>query len=143
MGFKRRLAGALGAGILMIGVPTAALAYQPPVVPVVQQEGQGSYENMIAALDNLGAEAQQLSTRSDLTPNNVRLFDADYLASGQDPAAFEQAVAMHGQEIQQAQITVANNEIVRKVLESVQVPVERVVAVDNLDLGDLALYFEP
>src|SRR5215210_8882886 len=103
MSFKRRLASALGAGILLTGVPTAALAYQPPVVPVVQQEGQGSYENMIAALDNLGAEAEQLSTRTDLTLNNIRMFDAAYLASGQDPAAFEQAVAMHAQEIQYVQ----------------------------------------
>jgi len=143
MSFKRRLASALGAGILMIGVPTAALAYQPPVVPVVQQEGQGTYENMISALDNLGAEAQQLSTRTDLTVNNVRIFDASYLASGQDPTALDQAMAMHGQDIQNVRGTVANNEVVRSVLQMVNVPVENVVAVDNLDAGDLAIYFEP
>jgi hypothetical protein len=143
MSFKRRLASALGAGILMIGVPTAALAYQPPVVPVVQQEGQGTYENMIAALDNLGAETEQLSTRTDLTVNNVRIFDASYLASGQDPTALDQAMAMHGQDIQNVRGTVANNEVVRSVLQMVNVPVENVVAVDNLDAGDLAIYFEP
>ena len=143
MSFKRRLASALGAGILMIGVPTAALAYQPPVIPVVQQEGQGTYENMIAALDNLGAETEQLSTRTDLTVNNVRIFDASYLASGQDPTALDQAVAMHGQDIQNVRGTVANNEVVRSVLQMVNVPVENVVAVDNLDAGDLAIYFEP
>jgi len=143
MSFKRRLASALGAGILLTGVPTAVLAYQPPVVPAVQQEGQGTYENMIAALDNLGAEAEQLSTRTDLTVNNIRIFDADYLASGQDPAALDQAVAMHAQEIQYVQSTLANNEVVRSVLQMVNVPVTNVVAVDNLDAGDLAIYFEP
>ena len=142
MSFKRRLVGALGAGILMISAPTAVLAYQP-VLPVVQQEGQGTYENMIAALDNLGAEAQQLSTRTDLTVNNVRIFDATYLASGQDPTALDQAMAMHGQDIQNVRGTVANNEVVRSVLQMVNVPVENVVAVDNLDAGDLAIYFEP
>jgi len=143
MSFKRRLASALGAGILMIGVPTAALAYQPPVVPAVQQEGQGTYENMITALDNLGAEAEQLSTRTDLTVNNVRIFDASYLASGQDPTTLNQAMAMHGQDIQSVQGTVANNEVVRSVLQMVNVPVENVVAVDNLDAGDLAIYYTP
>ncbi len=142
MGFKRRLAGALGAGILTLGVPTATLAYQPPVVPAVQQEGQGTYENMIAALDNLGAELEQLNAMTDLTVTNVRLFDAEYLASGQDPTALGQAVAMHGQEIQYVQSTLANHEIVRTVLDMVNVPVESVVAVDTLPEGDVAIYFQ-
>lgn len=143
MGFKRRLAGALGAGILMIGVPTAAFAYHPPVVPVIQQQGQGTYENMIAALDNLGAELELLNAMTDLTVTNVRLFDADYLATGQDPATLDQAVAMHGEEIQYAQSTLANHEIVRNVLEAVNIPVESVVAVDTLDAGDVAIYYQP
>jgi hypothetical protein len=143
MDFKRRLAGALGAGILMLGVPTAVLAYQPPVVPMVQQEGQGTYENMIAALDNLGAELEQLNAMTDLTVTNVRLFDADYLASGQDPAALDRAVAMHGQEIRYVQSTLANHEIVRTVLEMVNIPVESVVAVDTLAAGDVAIYYRP
>jgi hypothetical protein len=144
--FKRRLAVALGAGILMIGVPPAALAYQPPVVPVVpvvQQEGQGTYENMIAALDNAGAEVEQLNATTDLTLTNVRLFDAEYLASGHDPAALDQAVAMHREEIRYVQSTLANNEIVRTVLEMVNIPVESVVAVDTLDAGDVAIYYQP
>lgn len=143
MGFKRRLVGALGAGILMIGIPTTVLAYQPPVVPAVQQEGQGTYENMIAALNNLSAEVEQLNATTDLTITNVRLFDADYLASGQDPAALDQAVAMHGEEIQYVQSTLANHEVVRTVLDMVQIPVERVVAVDALDAGDVAIYYQP
>ena len=143
MGFKRRFVGALGAGILMIGIPTTVLAYQPPVVPAVQQEGQGTYENMIAALGNLGAEVEQLNATTDLTITNVRLFDADYLASGQDPAALDQAVAMHGEEIQYVQSTLANHEVVRTVLDMVQIPVERVVAVDALDAGDVAIYYQP
>lgn len=143
MSFKRRIAGALGAGILMIAAPTAALAYQAPVVPAVQQEGYGTYENMIAALDNLGAELEQLNAMTDLTLTNVRLFDADYLASGRDPAALDQAVAMHGAEIQYAQSALANNEVVRTVLQMVNVPIESVVAVDMLDAGDVAIYFNP
>ncbi|HZO32945.1 MAG TPA: hypothetical protein VFH48_43945 [Chloroflexota bacterium] len=143
MGFKRRFVGALGAGILMIGIPTTVLAYQPPVVPAVQQEGQGTYENMIAALNNLSAEVEQLNATTDLTITNVRLFDADYLASGQDPAALDQAVAMHGEEIQYVQSTLANHEVVRTVLDMVQIPVERVVAVDALDAGDVAIYYQP
>ena len=143
MGFKRRLAGALGAGILTIGVPTAVLADQPPVVPAVQQEGQGTYENMIAALGNLGAEVEQLNATTDLTITNVRLFDAEYLASGQDPVALDQAVAMHSEEIQQVRSTLANHEVVRTVLDMVQIPVESVVAVDALDAGDVAIYYQP
>ena len=141
MSFKRRLAGALGAGILMFGSPTAVLAHQPPVVPVVQQEGQGTYENMIAALDNASAEVEQLHATTDLTPTNVRLFDADYLASGQDPAALDQTMAMHGEQIQYVQSTVASNEVVRSVLQMVNIPVESIVAVDTLDGGDVAIYF--
>jgi hypothetical protein len=143
MGFKRRLAGALGAGILMIGVPASVLAHQPPMVPVVQQEGQGTYENMIAALDNLDAELQQLNAMTEMSVTNVRLFDADYLASGQDPAALDRAVAMHGEEIQDVQSTLANHEIVRTVLEAVNIPVEQVVAIDTLDAGDVAIYYQP
>jgi hypothetical protein len=143
IGFKRRLAGALGAGILTIGVPTAALAYQPPVVPVVRQEGQGTYENMIAALDNLPAELDALNAMTDLTVTNVRIFDADYLSSGQDPVALDQAVALHDAEIQNVQSTLANHEIVRTVLEAVKIPVEQVVAVDTLDAGDVAIYYQP
>jgi hypothetical protein len=143
MGFKSKLAGALGAGILMLGVPTAVLAYQPPVVPAIHQEGQGTYENMIAALGNLSAELEQLNATTDLTITNVRIFDADYLASGHDPAALDQAVAAHGAEIQNVQGTLANHEIVRTVLDMVNVPVERVVALDTLDAGDVAIYYQP
>lgn len=143
MSFKRRLAGVLGVGILMTSVPTAVHAHQPPVVPVVQQEGQGTYENMMAALNNLSAELERLNATADLTVTNVRIFDADYLASSQDPAALDQAVAMHGEEIQYVQSTLANHEIVRTVLEAVNIPVERVVAVDMLDAGDVAIYYQP
>ena len=38
---------------------------------------------------------------------------------------------------------VANHEIVRSVLDAVQIPVERVVAVDMLDAGDVAIYYQP
>ena len=143
MEFKRRVAGALGAGILMIGVPTSVLAYQPPVVPMVKQEGQGTYENMIVALDNLGAELEQLHAVPDLTVTNVRIFDADYLASEQDPATLDQVVALHGEEIQYVQSALANHEIVRTVLETVNIPVESVVAIDTLDAGDVAIYYQP
>jgi hypothetical protein len=143
MDFKRRIAGALGAGILMIGVPTSVFAYQPPVVPVVQQEGQGTYENMIAALGNLNAELEQLNATADLSVTNVRIFDAEYLASGQDPAALDQAVATHGAEIQNARSTLANHEVVRSVLDMVNIPVESVVAVDALEAGDVAIYYQP
>jgi len=143
MSFKGRLVGALGAGILMIGVPTAVLAYQPPVVPVVQQEGQGTYENMIAALDNLGAEFEQLNALPDLTVTNVRLFDADYLASGQNPATLDQVVAKHGEEIRSVRSTLTNHRVVRTVLETVNIPLESVVAVDTLDAGDVAIYYRP
>jgi hypothetical protein len=143
MSFKRRLAGTIGAGILMIGAPTSALAYQPPVVPVVQQEGQGTYENMIAALGNLDAELAQLNAMTGLSVTNVRIFDAEYLASAQDPATLDQAVAMHGEDIQQVQSTIANNEIVRSVLQAVNIPVENVVALDTLDAGDVAIYYQP
>jgi hypothetical protein len=98
---------------------------------------------MIAALDNLGAEFEQLNAMPDLTVTNVRIFDAEYLASGQDPAALDQAVAMHGKEIQYVQSTLANHEIVRTVLEMVNIPVESVVAVDTLDAGDVAIYYQP
>ena len=141
--FRRGLVGALGAGILMVGAPTAVLAYQPPVVPVVQQEGQGTYENMIAAMGNLGSELEQLNAMTDLTVTNVRIFDAVYLASGQDPATLDQAVATHGAEIQSVQSTLANHPIVRSVLDAVQIPVESVVAVDALDAGDVAIYYQP
>jgi hypothetical protein len=143
MGFKRQLVAALGAGILMVGVPTSVLAHQPPAVPVVQQEGQGTYENMIAALENLPAELAQLNAVTGLTVTNVRIFDADYLASGQDPVALDQAVALHGAEIQNVQSTLANHEIVRTVLQAVKIPVENVVAVDMLDAGDVAIYYQP
>lgn len=62
---------------------------------------------MIAALDNLGAEIRQLNAMADLTVTDVRIFDADYPASGQDPAALDQAVAMHGEEIRYVQSTLA------------------------------------
>ena len=143
MSFKRRIAGALGAGILLFGVPTSVLAHQPPAVPEVQQEGQGTYENMIAALGNLNSELAQLNAMTDLTVTNVRIFDADYLASGQDPAMLDQAVATHGAEIQSVQSTLANHEIVRAVLQAVNIPVESVVAVDALDAGDVAIYYQP
>ena len=143
MGFNRRLAGALGAGILMLGVPTAALAYRPPVAPVVRQEGQGTYENLIAALANLGAELERLNAMANLTVTNVRLFDADYLASGRDPAALDRAVATHGEEIRYVRSTLANHEIVRTVLDMVHIPVESVIAVDALAAGDVAIYYRP
>ena len=142
MSLRRQLAAALGAGILTIGVPTAVLAYQPPVAPAVQQQGLGTYENMIAALGNLEAEIQQLNAITEMSVTDVRIFDADYLASGRDPAVLDEAVAMHSAEIRSAQGSLANHEIVRTVLDAVNIPVESVVAVDTLDGGEVAIYYQ-
>lgn len=143
MSLRRQLAAALGAGMLTISIPMSVLAYQPPAAPAVQQEGQGTYENMIAALGNLDAELAQLNAITEMSVTNVRIFDADYLASGQDPAVLDQAVATHSAEIQSAQSTLASHDIVRYVLDMVDVPIESVVAVDTLDGGDVAIYYQP
>jgi hypothetical protein len=113
------------------------------VVPAIQQEGQGTYENMIAALDNLDAEVQQLNAMTEMSVTNVRIFDADYLATGRDPTALDQAVATHGTEIQHVQSTLASHEIVRTVLDAVDIPVENVVALDTRDTGDVVIYYQP
>jgi hypothetical protein len=143
MVFKTQHATVLATAFLIITIPTTALATQPSMFPTIQQEGQGTYENMIAALDNLGAEVEQLNALTELGIGNVRIFDADYLASAHDPAALDQAKASHGEQIQYAQNTLANHEVVRTVLEMVNIPVESVLAVDTLAAGDVAIYYQP
>ena len=143
MRFKSQLASALATGILAMCVPTAVLGHPSPSAPTVRQEGQGTYENMIAALDNLGAELDRLNSTTNMSLTSVRIFDATYLASGQDPAALEQAVATHGEQIQTVRSAIANHEVVRTALQMVNVPIESVVAIDALDAGDVAIYYQP
>ena len=142
MRYLRTVAGALGAGMLLVNAPMAALASPQPVAPMVRQVGQGSYQNLIAGLDNLDAEIAQVTSTPDLTPTNVRFFDAEYLASGEDAAALDQAVASHGQQIQAVPNTLSNHEVMRTALQMVNIPVENVVAVDALDAGDVAVYYQ-
>lgn len=131
------LAGMVGAGILMLGVPTVTLMQQPVMA---QQAGQITSGNLIAALNNIAVQIRNLEALNNLTVQNVRVVNVENVLNGNNVEAFNNALNRNNVEILTLRNTLSSNEIIKNVLNNNKVDIGQVVAIDVLSGGDVIIF---
>lgn len=131
------LAGILGAGILMLGVPAVTLMQQPVMA---QKAGQVTSGNLIAALNNTAVQIRNLEALNNLTVSDVRVVNVQDVLNGNNVEAFNNALNRNNVEIITLRNTLNNNEVIKNVLNNNNVEIGQVVAVDVLSGGDVILF---
>lgn len=142
MKLKKQIAGALAAGILVLGGPTAAMAYEAPVVPVVHQVGQATFGNLIAALNNIAVEIDELNALNDLTIEDVQVVNVEDVLNGNRVNALNNALNRNNVEILNLRNVLNNNEIIKNVLNNNNIALDDVVAIDVLSGGDVVVFHQ-
>lgn len=129
------LVATLCAGVLTLGVSTAALAQN-------QQTGQATFGNLIAALNNISVEINDLSALNDLTINDVQVVNVQDTLNGNNVQALNNALNRNNVEVITLQNTLNNNEVIKNALNNNNVAINRVVAIDVLSGGDVIVFYQ-
>jgi hypothetical protein len=134
---KLGLASVLGAGILMLGVPTVVITEQ---AAVAQQAGQATVGNLIAALNNIAVQITNLEALNNLTVEDVRVVNVEDVLNDNNVEAFNNALNRNNVEIITLRNTLNNNEIIKNVLNNNNIAITDVVAIDVLSGGDVVVF---
>lgn len=126
---------ALFAGVVTLSASTAALAQN-------QQTGQATFGNLIAALNNISAEVNDLSALNDLSVEDVQVVNVEDTLNGNNVQALNNALNQNNVEVVTLQDTLNNNEVVKNALNNNDVAIDRVVAVDVLSGGDVVVFYQ-
>lgn len=125
---------ALCAGVVTLSASTAALAQN-------QQTGQATFGNLIAALNNISAEVNDLSALNDLSVEDVQVVNIQDTLNGNNVQALNNALNRNNVEILTLQDTLNNNEVIKNTLNNNDVTIDRVVAVDVLSGGNVVVFY--
>jgi hypothetical protein len=134
-----QFAAMLGAGILMLGVPAVTLMQQPASA---QQSTQATFGNLIAALNNIAVQINNLQALNDLTVQDVQVVNVQNVLNNNNVEAFNNALNRNNVEIITLRNTLNNNEIIKNVLNNNNVEIGQVVAIDVLSGGDVIVFFQ-
>ncbi|MBD2742646.1 hypothetical protein [Coleofasciculus sp. FACHB-1120] len=134
---QTRLASLLSAGILILGIPAVALAQQ---TPPVQQTGQATVGNLIAALNNISVQVNNLQALNDLTVEDVRVVNVEGILNNNNVEALNNALNRNNVEILNLRNVLNNNEVIKNALNNNNVAVNDVVAIDVLSGGDVVVF---
>ena len=136
---QRHFAAMLSAGILMLGVPAVMTMQQPASA---QQAGQRTSGTLIAALNNIAVQINNLKALNNLTVEDVQVVNVKDVLNGNNVEAFNNALNRNNVEILTLQNTLNNNEIIKNVLNNNNVEIGQVVAIDVLSGGDVIVFFQ-
>ena len=127
----------LSAGVLILGVPAVALAQQ---TPPVQQTGQATVGNLIAALNNITVQVNNLQALNGLTVQDVRVVNVEDVLNNNNVNALNNALNNNNVEILNLRKVLNNNEVIKEALNNNDVAVNDVVAIDVLSGGDVVVF---
>jgi len=134
-----QFAAMLGAGILMLGVPAVTLMQQPASA---QQSRQATLGNLIAALNNIAVQINNLEALNNLTVEDVQVVNVQNVLNNNNVEAFNNALNRNNVEIITLRDTLNNNEIIQNVLNNNDVEIGQVVAVNVLSGGDVIVFYQ-
>ncbi|MBW4651025.1 MAG: hypothetical protein KME06_20400 [Kastovskya adunca ATA6-11-RM4] len=140
---KARIASILSGSLLMLGIPAIAFAQGAPMTQTLiaqQQEGQVTFGNLVAALNNINAQIGELNALNDLTVEEVRVVSADNLLRGSNIRALNNVLNRNNVEIVELQNVLNNNEIIKDALNQNNVAVTDVIAINVLSGGDVVVF---
>ncbi len=134
---QTRLASLLSAGVLILGIPAVALAQQNPPV---QQTEQATVGNLIAALNNITVQVNNLQALNDLTVEDVRVVNVEDVLNNNNVNALNNALNNNNVEILNLRNVLNNNEVIKNALNNNNVAINDVVAIDVLSGGDVVVF---
>jgi hypothetical protein len=120
-------------------VPAAGLAADS----TQQQARQATFGNLIAALNNLAVEIQELEALNDLTIGDVRLVNVSDLLNGNNVEALNNALNRNKTEVARLTNVLNNNTVLTDFLKNNNIAVSRVIAIDVLSGGGVTVFAQP
>jgi hypothetical protein len=130
---KLSITAAVVALMVAVGMPTQASAQQ-------QQVEQITVGNLIAALNNINANIQDVRALNNLTIENVRIVNVENVLNNNNVRAFNNALNRNEVEINVLRDFLNNNEILNNALNNNNVAIGQVVAIDVLSGGDVIIF---
>ena len=119
---------AAAAAMLAVAVPSTATAQ-------TQKGGQVTRGNVISALNNINAQIHKLNALNHLTVSQVRVVNVQDLFNGNNVKALNNALNNNHTQILNLRNVLNNNEVIKNALNSNNVALDRVVAVNVLSGG--------
>ena len=107
-----------------------------------EQTGQVTYGNLIAALNNINVQINNLEALNDLTVDRVRVVSADNLLQDGNIQALNNALNRNETEILNLRDILNDNNIIQEALNNNNVAVNDVVAIDVLSGGDVVVFYQ-
>jgi len=108
-----------------------------------QQTSQATFGNLIAALNNLSVEINQLQALNGLTVQDVQVVNISDLLKGNNVQALNNALNRNNVEVARLTNVLNNNTVLTDFLKNYNIAVSRVVAIDVLSGGDVMLFVQP
>lgn len=130
--------------VALLGVvPGAAIAQDNAKKSSTQQVGQATFGNLIAALNNLAVEINQLEALNGLTVQDVQVVNISDLLKGNNVEALNNALNRNNVEVARLTNVLNSNTVLTDFLRNNNIAVSRVVAIDVLSGGDVMLFVQP
>jgi hypothetical protein len=134
---RLRLAAGLTAGAMMLSLTGPALAQTQG-----NQVGQATFGNLIAALNNINPEINNLEALNDLTITEARVVNVENVLNGNNVRALNNSLNRNGVDIIELRNVVNNNEIIKNALNNFDVAISDVVAIDVLSGGEVVVFVQ-
>lgn len=120
---------------------TLSLALAAPAA-AQQTSVQRNFGNLIAALNNISVQIEELEALNDLTVSDVRVVNVEDVLNGNRVRALNNALNRNDVDIVRLRNVLNDNEIIKNALNNNDVAVSDVVAIEVLSGGDIVLYFQ-
>ena len=139
---------ALSALVLAGAVSLGACTTESPVAParsanapsLARSGTQATFGNLIAALNNIAVNIDELSALNNLTIGDVTLVRVGDVLSGNNIEALNNALNNNNVEILNLRNVLNNNTILTDFLKNNKVAIGQVVAIDVLSGGDVIVF---
>ncbi len=135
---KVRLAAGLSAGAMMLSLTGPAFAAPSQA----NQTGQATFGNLIAALNNVNAEINNLEALNNLTIQDVRVVNVEDVLNGNNVNALNNNAVDIAilQDFLNNSLNENNVEVLNDALNNNNVVITDVVAIDVLSGGDIVVF---
>jgi hypothetical protein len=121
---------------LLACVPATGLSADSP-------QQQTTFGNLIAALNNLSVEIDELEVLDDLTIGDITVVNVEDVLNGNNVEALNNALNRNQTEILRLTNVLNNNNVLTDFLNNNDIAISDVIAVNVLSGGDVTVFVQP
>jgi hypothetical protein len=104
------------------------------------QQRQGTFGNLIAALNNIAVEIDELNALNDLEIGDITLVNVEDVLNGNNVEALNNALNRNQTEILRLTDVLNNNTVLTDFLNNADIAITDVIAIDVLSGGDVVVF---